>query len=220
MKSRLKLSNIIIAAAGAALFMLMGLTGFAGFEVDQHYKDITWVKHTYTVLDHLEGIRLEIKNAEIGRRIFMLTGSTKTLAGVQLSAESVRRSAEVLQKLTSDNPSQAARAENLATTAADIRASIEARFHRGSHTEGAAAFVRAENLAQTMENEERLLLIGRTINEAHSARLSLMWLACAVLFAVMIGGMTLILILKNLYEHETLIAELKRANGDCIPRNI
>ena len=210
MKPLSKLRNLIIGAAGAALLLLVALTCFTAFQVSHHTRDRAWVEHTHAVLDQLAEARLQVKIAELARQAFLSSGAAASRDGVRGAAETVRWIAESLQKLTADNPQQAARAEDLATASAGIRASVETRVHRGDPFEGSPAVKRAEKLARSMETEERILLIERDSREQRSAAFALAALGAEVLFAGLIAAAMLWLILRGYDEREFLHLELER----------
>jgi len=204
-----KLRTVIaVTAAGTAVF-LIALTVAASVEVARHEADLDWVEHTHSVLDQLEQARLQLKTAELESRAYRSGGGEAPRERVRQAAESVRWASEALEKLTADNPAQSARAQDLATASAEIRASVENRA-RGER-DGAAAAARAENVARSMEIAERILLSERSRREQKSADFALGALAAALLFAALLAGGALIFILRGLDERERLHSTLEEA---------
>lgn len=204
-----QLRTLIFVAAGVTTASFLGLTAFGVHEVFRHDADLDWVEHTHAVLDQLEAARLQLKSAELALRSFKADGPAAQREGVRRAAESVRWTSEALQKLTTDNPAQSGRAEELATASAEIRASVENRGR--TPLEGAAAAARAENVARSMEDAERLLLAERSRREKGSAAFALGALAAATLFAAVFSAAALVYIVRGLDERERLHATLARA---------
>ncbi|HXT00001.1 MAG TPA: CHASE3 domain-containing protein [Elusimicrobiota bacterium] len=205
----MKLRTVIAAAAAGTALFLAALTVCAAVEVSRHEADLDWVEHTHAVLDQLEQARLQLKTAELESRAYRAGGGEAPREGVRQAAESVRWASEALEKLTADNPSQAARAQDLATASAEIRASVENRA-RGER-DGAAAAARAEDVARSMEIAERVLLSQRSRREQKSADFALGVLASALLFAAVLAGGALLFILRGVDERERLQTTLEQA---------
>jgi CHASE3 domain sensor protein len=205
----MKLRTLVAATAGTTALFLAALTGFAAREVSRHEADLDWLEHTHSVLDQLEQARLELKTAELEFGSFRAGGDEATRERVRQAAESVRWSSEALAKLTADNPPQAARAQDLATASAEIRAAVEHRA-RGA-ADGAAAALRAENVARSMEIAERILLAERSRKEQKSSAFALGALSATVLCAVLLAGAALLFILRGLDERERLNETLQQA---------
>ena len=206
MKPRFTLRNLIVGAAVSAV-LLLALSAFSAYKVVRRAVDLAWVEHSHAVLDQLEEARLQIKAAELARQDFLASGKVEPRERVRRAAAAVRSSAEALQKLTADDPARAARAEELATLAAALRASVETRAHRGSPLEGAPAFKRADALARDMEVEERTLLGDRVHREQRTSDSALAALGAEVLLALLLAAAELRLIVRGLDERERLMRE-------------
>lgn len=205
----MKLRSFVLATAGSTALFLGALTAFAAYQVTRHEADLDWLEHTHSVLDQLEQSRLELKAAELEFRSYRAGGGEAPRERARQAAEAVRWASEALEKLTADNPSQSARAQDLAAASAEIRASVENRA-RGS-ADGEAAALRAEDTARAMEVAERLLLTERSRREQKSSAFALGALTASVLCALLLTGGAMIFVLRGLDDREKLNETLRQA---------
>ena len=103
---RLNAGNTLVAAFGVALLLIVVTGAFSWSSTVNLTDSSRMMDQTHEVLENLEKIVSQLKDAETGQRGFVLTGEphylepyTAGLAGLELTVEEVR-------KLTSDNPSQ------------------------------------------------------------------------------------------------------------------
>ncbi|HXS99999.1 MAG TPA: ATP-binding protein [Elusimicrobiota bacterium] len=213
MKRKFELRAIILGAAAGAMALLAGLTAYSAFEARRHFNDLVWVEHTHAVLDELQEERVQLKNAELGRRSYLARPSRRAREDVERATDEMIKSSDSLQVLTRDNPPQAGRASAIAGGARDIRESLEAPARGGPD----AALPRIETataLLRAMEGEERRLLADREARARRTARAVAVALSAEFLLAAGLGAAALWLVMRGLGERERLLAELTSANEE------
>jgi len=118
------------------------------------------VTHTYEVLIKLEVLLSLLKDAETGQRGFLLTTDEKYLDPFDGAEGRIDPTIKALTELTSDNPNQQRRLEELGpkvtTKMAELRKTIE--LHRGPNgSEAALALVRTNQGKTVMEDIRRVV---------------------------------------------------------------
>jgi signal transduction histidine kinase len=133
-----------------------------------------WVDHTWEVIAQVELMIGAAKDAETGSRGYLLTRDERFLEPYEKAKTELPASLNAFKQLTSDNPSQQSRAE-------EMRGVMEQRFHLSEQTNhlrsangrleidstaesmnaGKADMDRMRLIANQMENEERRLLADR-----------------------------------------------------------
>ncbi len=125
-----------------------------------------WVRHTYEVLENLEGLLSAMDDVETGVREFALSGHEASLEPYRAGVERVKQGDKVLRELTADNPNQQRRIPVLEglqeqeiqlgeaiirlRKTAGVRAAAEAiRARKGTQIVGAVRAVRASRLTAT-----------------------------------------------------------------------
>jgi PAS domain S-box-containing protein len=99
----------------AAFLALFATTGFLGFRFwHERQASSLSIEHDRQVLDTLDRLRANIADLEAERRGYLLTFDPAYLKPYGISDESVRREAEALEALVTDDPLQSLRAAHLA----------------------------------------------------------------------------------------------------------
>ena len=100
-------TRIKFAAAFGLALLLFGLTGaFSWLSMVNLGDDAQMVAHTHEVLENLERIISQLKDAETGQRGFVITGETHYLEPYSAGLLGIELAVANARKLTSDNPSQ------------------------------------------------------------------------------------------------------------------
>jgi len=112
------LNNFKIGTKIGASFTL-GLTVLATLGVvsytatNQLLENSYWQNHTYTVLEKLNDLISELKDAETGQRGYLLTGEKRYLDPYNTAMPVIETDVKELRKLTIDNPNQQRRIDIL-----------------------------------------------------------------------------------------------------------
>jgi PAS domain S-box-containing protein len=177
---RLRVIRQTAVLAGAAVVLVgMLLLLLHDFERDQYAQG--WVAHTYQVMNSTESVLSLMNDAETGERGYLLTGDKSYLRPYNSAIAALPRGLKVLNDLTSDNPRQQARWNELNRLTGMrltlLRHGIELRTASGA--DAALAVVRSGQGEQVMEklrsildevmSEERQLLVGRTAKAREQA---------------------------------------------------
>lgn len=100
----------------AAMVLLICCAGSGLWLVHEKQKADAWVRHTYTVKEHLSDVRVDLLRAEVYRRALVL-GDTQARDTLAQIAREVPRQLSTLRRSTDDNPDQHARVEAFAQIA-------------------------------------------------------------------------------------------------------
>ncbi len=111
---RWTISSKFGAAIGFALLALVTLAVPSYISTENFMARSAWVTHTYRVLGELDSLLSSLQDAETGERGFIITGVDSFLEPYNAGIQDVRRRADTLRGLVSDNPSQVRRLETLA----------------------------------------------------------------------------------------------------------
>jgi PAS domain S-box-containing protein len=140
-----------------------------------------WVTHTYQVMNSAESLRSLLEGAETGERGFLLTGEERYLEPYHSAVAALPHGLKELKDLTSDNPLQQARCNELIQLTDErlslLKQGIELR--RASGADAALAIVRSGRGGQVMDklrstldaviHEEHSLLLVRTAQARQQA---------------------------------------------------
>ena len=184
---------VLILVAESALFYLIW-TSFAASD--------RWSIHTHEVLEKVEALLSEMKDAETGQRGYLLTGKDQYLEPYDTAVQAIPGQFEGLRKLTSDNPQQQSRIEGLrpliAAKLAVLKEAIELRRTGGagpaievvSSDRGRQIMDRIRDVIQAMRANELSLLNQRNQKKLDAAHLLILLMTCGagVLLIVLLAG--------------------------------
>src|SRR5919199_3314828 len=105
--------NIAYSGLGLALLLLVIVGGASYRSITRLLVTDKWVKHTYTVLEEIDDVRSALKDAEQGRRDYILTKDETYLETFELGEQTVERKLKTLRYLRADNPRQQQHLDNL-----------------------------------------------------------------------------------------------------------
>ena len=140
------------------------------------------VTHTYQVLQQVERLFTDLKDAESGQRGYIITGLDPFLEAHTAAIQRLSGELEVLRRLTADNPAQQRRLDGLQplVTARVARLAYVIDVRRRGGLEAAVAEVKTErgkrmmdDIRQAMdqiEGEENALLVERAARAEATAR--------------------------------------------------
>ncbi len=138
-----------------------------------------WVSHTYRVLEEIETLLSQVREAETIQRGYLITGQEQLLERYRIVAPAIERVLISLKNLTSDNPDQQRRIDDLGPAVVArlsvLREGIEVRRQKGF--EAAVAIVGSGRGDQAMERvqaivrevrDTELLLLRRRVDAAEA----------------------------------------------------
>lgn len=105
--------NIIPSGFSLALLILSAVSAISYHSMARLIETFKWVQHTYEVQVNLESLLSSIKDAEAGRRGYIITGDAKLLEPYNAAIVSIDPQLQKLRKLTGDNPNQQRRLDML-----------------------------------------------------------------------------------------------------------
>ncbi len=201
-----------IALAGLLLAALVAVTY-------RNVRDVIaagrWVEHTRSVLDEVDDLLAEVRDAQSGARAYVLTGDRSYLVSVETARAEAPAYAERIAQLVRDNPGQFARASALRDFVSKHLAasqSIIAARDMGGLEAGAAAVAAGRGrealqgilrTAAEMQETERALLSARTGGFERTVRSTLISLAMgAALLFTFLGLIWAVVRLDLLKRHE------------------
>lgn len=157
------------------------------------------VVHTLDVLNELENLLIIAIDAENGHRGYVITGSQEFLEPYNIAVAGLETQLDRIDAMTSDNPSQQSRAEDLRSLFVQrmdiLRQTIELRDEQGADAairrvatgEGKALGDQIRTLIADMEAEENALLVQRSADAESSSRFAV------VLTLFLVGGLLALL---------------------------
>ena len=162
-----------VAALSLAALIVIASAYFANRSFRSSSESAQNVAHTLEVIDRLQTLLSDVKDAETSQRGFLLTGTESYLTRYNAAQASVPGQVTALAGLISDNPEQRARIAALDPVVRDkldeLRQTVTLR--RSGDVDGALAVVRTDRgrvamdgiraLVAEMQNEERGLLARR-----------------------------------------------------------
>jgi PAS domain S-box-containing protein len=158
---------------GSALVILLVASIVSYRSVLASAESERWVRHTYEVLENLEGLLSAMDDVETGVREFALSGHEASLEAYRAGIQRLEQDDKVLRGLTLDNPNQQRRIPALETLQQQEIQLGEAiiRLGKTAGVRAAAKAIRAGNgprimgavrtVIRDMEDEERRLLLER-----------------------------------------------------------
>src|SRR5258706_11897184 len=121
----------IAAGFATSFLLLLGIGVVAYRSIDALTKTSYLVAHTHLVMENISGVLSQLKDAETGQRGFVITGDEAYLEPYQSALGSVNKIVKDLQELTSDNPHQQKRIDELepliAAKFAELKQTIDLR---------------------------------------------------------------------------------------------
>ncbi|MDK2593626.1 CHASE3 domain-containing protein [Pseudoalteromonas obscura] len=164
------LTVFILASLITALVNLIILNSSQSVKDKHEY----WVIHTHEVIDLVNQLRTQIKNAETGQRGFILTRNVLYLQPYNTGTKLTSKLFEALKTKTRDNPIQQNRLSELIVVLNDKFSELEQTIQlvKSGQEQEALELVRTdlgrhlmgeiENTLLAFEKEERVLLEART----------------------------------------------------------
>jgi len=171
-----------------------------------------WVDHSHKVIESLEGVISDLKDAETGQRGFLLTGDEHYLEPYNMATNAVHQKVADLRRLTQDNPNQQRRLDDLDTFIrskfAELKQTIELRKDETKGFEEALKVVKtdvgkkfmddARKVIADMESEETGLLKRRSDEAQVSAKSTIYTIVIGSASSFVLLSLIAILITRNI----------------------
>lgn len=186
--------------------------------------------HTYQVLSQLEGLNLQLTNAETGQRGYIITGEQRYLEPYNAAIQVLNQKVNELQRLTADNPNQQNRLDILQPLLTErmavMKDVIELRQSQGLEAsqkavltdQGKQLMDNIQKVIQAMKNEEDALLKQRSQRAQVAAQKTI----ASIVYSIPLFSLILALIGFVLTRHISVplkqvsdMAE-KMADGDLL----
>ncbi|MCP6759675.1 MAG: response regulator [Fischerella sp. CENA71] len=170
--------------AGFALGLsILATIGFISYRTTNNLiENSRWQAHTYKVIGELDDLLSNIQDIEIGQRGYIITGDKTSLQSYNNALPKIGTKLKSLRSLTSDNPIQQNRLDNLEATIDERQAVVKKRINLREtqgfdaarqqilQDNGRVLLDRIRRIATEMEDEEVRLLKKRTDQTQISAR--------------------------------------------------
>lgn len=111
--SNLRLSTKLVLVFGVMLVVISAALTAIYYNLNRVMQTTDWIDHTVEVLDKLETAEASMVNRETGFRGFLLAGDEKFLEPYRKGSATYDESFRAVKKLTSDNPAQQGRLDDL-----------------------------------------------------------------------------------------------------------
>ena len=171
----------ITAAFTATLVVMIALAWISYSSIGELRSTSHWVSHTHEVLGQLERVSSELKDAETGQRGYLITGEDRYLEPYNSARTSAEEAVANLRDLTSDNPAQQKRIDDLTPLIdakfAELQETIDLRRTEGFEASrevvlsdrGKATMDDIRTILDDMVAEEQALLKSREADSADMA---------------------------------------------------
>ncbi len=216
---------------------LLALTAVGAVSYDSTSKLIEsaeWVRHTHEVLDGLDNLLSDMKDAETGQRGYVITGEPRYLEPYQGAHEAVDQEMKHMLELTADNPSAQRRLAAIeplvAAKFAELQETIDLRTTKGFAAaaqevltdKGKNAMDSIRKLAGEMREEETGLLAQRSAEERGRAHWAEMTIVVGGLCTFALLSLAGVFLTRNIAGPlgEVSAAAQKIARGDLSVRPI
>ncbi len=173
-----------------------------------------WVSHTWQVMNALEHVISSMKDAETGNRGYLLTGDPAYLEPYTAALRELPAQIDDLQHLTADNPRQQVRFPDLHAVVDQrlnlLEQGIDERRAGNKDTlrllvlsgTGKTEMDHLRAIVDSMQAEERRLLVER-VGNANAARIRSLWtVSLASIFDVILLGIVFSLLTRERTERQ------------------
>jgi signal transduction histidine kinase len=220
-----KIGSVVGLAVVAAILIVAGNAWLALRSIEELNQSQKWVAHTWQVLNEIDLLTGSLKDAESGSRGFLITSDEAYLEPYRQAQQDLPKELAQLQELTSDNPSEQMRVEQLHTIIQKRMTILEQgiQLHRGQLTDSAKMLVRGGSgqavmneiraIATQMQQEEKSLLDKRVATWKSNALRA----KEAAIFASVLD-LTLILLTLRFITRERRLRAKADASNDRLQR--
>ncbi len=223
----------------AAALVVMSIVGIASYKsLKQFLADSEWNNHIVQVIDAIENLASELKDAETGARGFVISGKDNYLEPYRAAFGVIGPTASQLRTLTSDNPRQQQRLATLEPLIdkklSFMQRTIAVRRDEGFEParllvvsgEGTRTMDEIRAVLAAMNEEERGLLATRTAAADSDARVSVMVVSAGSFLGVVLVGLAGLFIRRDIARRLTAERALRESErqmrflADAMPQII
>ena len=206
-----RLNQIVFGALALGFVALIVAVSATAWGIVRSSELGQWVTHTYQVELAVSDFRAQTERAEAIRRGYILDPHERYVIGLERTTAALDEAMGRIEALTRDNPKQVALMESLRAASNRQRDQVKSYMER-RRTEGseaaAAAFIaegidvvrELREISQQMTVEEQSLLAGRRDRERSSVIGSYIMLGVSGLLVIILGGVTVWAIRRNLRD--------------------
>ncbi|MFW5640589.1 MAG: CHASE3 domain-containing protein, partial [Thermodesulfobacteriota bacterium] len=207
MKNVWSVRKKLIAGFGLAVLLMVALNTVSFRSILTLLDDQYWVRHTFRVLEEIEHISSDLKNAETGQRGYLLTGRDEYLAPDLTAVENGVERIRHVRELIVDNPEQHKRLDRLEplVTAefAELKETIDLRKTEGFDAalqvvltdKGKLIMDDIRSLIQEIQDEEYRLMETRSAEAKSSAEFTKRAILFGTLLSIiLLAGVALLVI--------------------------
>ena len=134
--------HILAIAFTLSLLLLAIMAAASYYNISSLVTSMDWVQHSHQVLVELEKVKVLLAEAEAAQRGFDVSGDKDFLAPYNENVPEIKRLLASLRALTSDNPMQQKRMDQLESAVQQKLAIIQSNI-RMRETQGAEAAIQA-----------------------------------------------------------------------------
>jgi methyl-accepting chemotaxis protein len=203
------------AGFGLALAILVVIGGASYRSIARLTDTAALRAHTYQVLEKLEAVLSDMKDAETGQRGYLITGEERYLEPFRAAQSAINQDVKVLRELTSDNVNQQRRLDVLEPLMngkegkfAELQETIDARRDKAKGFAAALQIVLTDKGKKVMDDirktidemrsEENALLKTRSDEADASARNATFTIIFGTLVAVMVMALAGFIITRDI----------------------
>ena len=214
----------ITVSFGLALSVLIAVSAASCLNWIRFRTSTGAVEHTYRVIDNLEKIQSQLKDAETGQRGYLLTGDDRYLTPYRSALQAIQSEFETLRQLMVDDPVQQQRLDQLdrfiREKLAELRETITLRQTQGLEASlrvvetdrGKQVMDEIRQLTETMEVEEQALLQQRSQAADDRARSTALFIILGSGLAIVLVVVALYLINRNIARRQNIEAQIRTLN--------
>ncbi|MCS3675955.1 CHASE3 domain sensor protein, partial [Salinibacter ruber] len=218
----------IISAFTATLVLMMALAWISYSSIGELRSTSHWVSHTHEVLGQLERVSSELKDAETGQRGYLITGEDRYLEPYNSARTSAEEAVANLRDLTSDNPAQQKRIDELTPLIdakfAELQETIDLRRTEGFEASrevvlsdrGKATMDDIRTILDEMVAEEQALLESREAKSADMASWVFSLIALLSVLALVVSVVVGVILTRSISGPVGKLSEAatRMKNGD------
>jgi CheY-like chemotaxis protein/CHASE3 domain sensor protein len=224
----LDLNRKIKSGLGFSLFILLLSSILAFYSIRSLIDKSWWVDHTNTVIQQIQKILTVTKDAETNQRGYLLTGNEDFLIGYDSYFREAQKCLNDLRKLTSDNQAQQIALDSLAPLLEDRFRRLdfvinvykqEKRVSKEHLLEGRLLMIQIRRMIDRLSANEYALLESRTKDASLYANTTQIVLSLSSILALLVSGLSLYFITKDIKTKEKIQMELSRLNVELESSN-
>ncbi len=213
-RKRFNLPGRILSGLVAAALVVIASAGFSYRALLDGEATAEQVARTLNVVDQLQVLLSNLKDAETGQRGYLLTGTENYLAPYTVAQTTIPSQLALLRSISTDSPRQVARFNALEPLVADKLAELRetVTLRRSGDLDGALAIVRSDRgkvamdgirrIVADMQGDERTLLDGRRRDSDAATQTSFRLMTLGAVVLLLLIAMAGLLLARSHRERE------------------